>query len=113
MMGPRRHIHDALRDGTYKAPVREVSPSEAIPDAQSVKTVEQPATYRGYDGGKRGKGRKRHFPLNDGDFFVGQVIELVDVVVDQRAVAAMSRETHLVKRGRYRLLCCFGFVSLL
>ena len=62
--GTWQTIHDALRDTTRQAAGREVSPSAAILDAQSVKTVEQPATCRGYDGGKRVKGRKRHLAVD-------------------------------------------------
>jgi len=62
--GTWQTIHDALRDETRQAAGREPSPSAAIIDAQSVKTVEQPATCRGYDGGKRVKGRKRHLAVD-------------------------------------------------
>ena len=62
--GTWQTIHAALRDDTRRAAGREVSPSAAIIDAQSVKTVEQPATCRGYDGGKRVKGRKRHLAVD-------------------------------------------------
>jgi putative transposase len=62
--GTWQTIHDALRDETRQAAGREASPSAAIIDAQSVKTVEQPATCRGYDGGKRVKGRKRHLAVD-------------------------------------------------
>ena len=62
--GTWQTIHDALRDTTRQAAGREASPSAAILDAQSVKTVEQPATCRGYDGGKRVKGRKRHLAVD-------------------------------------------------
>jgi putative transposase len=62
--GTWQTIHDAVRDETRQAAGRETSPSAAIIDAQSVKTVEQPATCRGYDGGKRVKGRKRHLAVD-------------------------------------------------
>ena len=42
---------------------RNVQPSAAIMDAQSVKTVEESASICGYDGHKRVKGRKRGRPL--------------------------------------------------
>jgi hypothetical protein len=41
-----------------------VSPSAANIDAQSVKTIEQPANCCGYAGGKRVKGRKRHLAVH-------------------------------------------------
>ncbi len=62
--GSWQTIHDALRDDVRTAAGREVSPSVAIIDAQSVKTVEQPATCRGFDNGKKVKGRKRHIAVD-------------------------------------------------
>lgn len=62
--GSWQAIHDALRDEVRRAAGREVSPSAAILDAQSVKTVEQPATCRGFDNGKKVKGRKRHIAVD-------------------------------------------------
>jgi len=53
-----------LRDAVRTAAGREVSPSAAILDAQSVKTVEQPATCHGFDTGKKVKGRKRHLAVD-------------------------------------------------
>jgi putative transposase len=62
--GSWQRIHDTLRDDTRQTAGQEVSPSAAMLDAQSVKTVEQPATCRGYDSGKRVKGRKRHLAVD-------------------------------------------------
>jgi len=62
--GTWQAIHDALRDEVRTAAGRAVSPSAAILDAQSVKTVEQPATCRGFDSGKQVKGRKRHLAVD-------------------------------------------------
>jgi|SRR5665213_39660 len=63
-------LHDALRgrvrqlvphaDGTPRAE----SPTACIVDSQSAKTTEEGSQERGFDAGKKVKGRKRHFVVD-------------------------------------------------
>ena len=57
---------------------RESSPSADVIDSQSVKTSEN-GGLRGYDAGKKIKGRKRHILTNTQGYLVGAIIHTADI----------------------------------
>lgn len=57
---------------------REASPTAGVIDSQSVKTTES-GGIRGYDAGKKTKGRKRHIIVDTLGLMVGLMVHSADI----------------------------------
>jgi putative transposase len=68
---------------------REASPSAGVIDSQSVKTTESGGP-RGYDAGKKIKGRKRHILTDTQGFLVGAVVHEADIQDRDGAPAVLA-----------------------
>ena len=98
--GVWKRLSDGLRERLRLQMNREAQPSVAIIDSQSVKTV-QKGRQRGYDAGKKIKGRKRHIAVDTLGLLLVVVVHsagIQDRVGARAVLAALYRDTtRLVK----------------
>jgi len=90
IQGIWEQIHDRLRDQLREEAGREMSPSAAIIDSQSVKTTETGGP-RGYDAGKKINGRKRHIAVDTMGLLLAVVVHVAAIQDRDGAKLVMMR----------------------
>jgi transposase len=84
-----KEFHDRLRGRLREAEGRQAEPTAAIIDSQSVKgAASVPAASRGYDGGKKINGRRRHI-ITDSLGLLLMVLVCAADITDRQAAGVM------------------------
>jgi putative transposase len=99
--GTLRRAHEVLRVLARRQTGRAAEPRAAVIDSQSAKTTGVGGPARGYDGGKRVKGRKRHILVDVTGLLLAVYVHAADVQDREgaRHVAAAVAPNVLASRG--------------
>ena len=98
-------MHDLLHVMCRKQSDREESPSLGLIDSQSVKTSSM-THDKGYDGGKKIQGRKRHIVIDTMGFIMAVVVHSADI--QDRVGAKLVLETLRFKYPRLKKILADG-----